>query len=109
MLINLLIPVNSRILIVHSTPPIKMSCTLYKVPSEMREAIILLALPDEWNGKTPEIIKALRIDRKLHAEAMQAFNKMGYAYVLRRENDWGFGDMKESAISMIRKVKIIIE
>jgi hypothetical protein len=71
--------------------------------------IILLALPDEWNGKTPEIIIALRADSALYAEAIQAFGKMGYAYVLRRENDWSFGDMKNSAISMVKKVKIVIE
>jgi hypothetical protein len=86
-----------------------MSCTLYKIPPEMREAIILPTLPDEWTGETPEIIKAFRVDRKPHAEAMRAFHKMGYAYVLHRENDWGFGDMKRSAISTAKKVKIIIE
>jgi len=75
----------------------------------MREVIILLALSNEWNGKTPEIMQALRVDRKIHAEAMQAFHKMGYAYVLCRENNWGLGDMKKSAISTANKVKIIIE
>jgi hypothetical protein len=75
----------------------------------MRAVIILLALPEEWNGKTPEIIKALSVHRKLHAEVMQAFSKMGYAYVLHRENNWGFGDMKKSAISTIKKVGIIIK
>jgi hypothetical protein len=49
------------------------------------------------------------VDRKLHTEAMQAFHKIGYAYVLHRENNWVFGDRKKDVISMVKKVKIIIE
>ena len=84
-----------------------MSSMLCKVPPEVREIIILLALPDKWNGKTLETINALRSDGTPYAEAIQAFHKMCYAYVLRR--DWGFGDMKNNLISSVKKVTIILE
>ena len=72
----------------------------------MREVIILLALSNEWNGKTPEIMQALRVDRKIHAEAMQAFHKMGYAYVLCRENNWALVTWRKVPFQRSRRSKL---
>jgi hypothetical protein len=48
----------------------------------------------DWEGHTPNIIKALRPEKRLYREALKIFYRLN-PYVFGKENDWGFGDMKK--------------
>lgn len=83
-------------------------CKLVKLPREIRELIYKFALPEEWEGKPPVIIEALRQFRLLYDEAMIIWHKMDYAWILRKENNYSFLDLSPKMISNIRNIKIVV-
>jgi len=46
---------------------------LRKLPREIRQEIFTYAL--EWDGKVPSLLKALRIDEMVHADAMAVLSR----------------------------------
>lgn len=85
-----------------------MSCTLNKIPPEIRDQIFNLTLDEEWTGQMPTLIKALRTDPKIYNEAIAIFYRMKYTYVLSSRNSWGLGSMSEAVLKTIKKVKISV-
>lgn len=83
-------------------------CTLMKVPLELRQMIYELALPEEWDGKTPEIIAALRQYGALYDEVMTAFHKKEYAFVLHAGNGWSFDGMIPKVLATIKTVRVVV-
>lgn len=68
----------------------------------------MLLLADHlWNGKMPDIIRALRQDGELYYQAIGVFS-CNVEFVLDEDNDWSFGNMGEGAILSIRKLKVVI-
>ncbi|KAE8448356.1 hypothetical protein EG329_009600 [Mollisiaceae sp. DMI_Dod_QoI] len=84
------------------------TCTLMKLPVEIRDMIFKLSLPTEWNGKTPEVIKALRQFVLLYEEVMKIFYKRQYVYVLHQKNNWSFSGMEPKVIATIKAVKLMV-
>lgn len=82
-----------------------------KLPKEIRKEIFELALPDDWEGKMPNLIQALRCskDTDVYAEALFLFHARNYRYTLNLGNDYGFKDMPLTLISTIGKIRIIVE
>ncbi|CZT49839.1 uncharacterized protein RSE6_10733 [Rhynchosporium secalis] len=80
-----------------------------KLPAELRVMIFTLALGDEWNGKTPALIKALRTEENVYTACMVSWYKQDHTYTLHEKNSWSFRDMSANAISTITKVKIVID
>ncbi|KAE9381214.1 hypothetical protein N431DRAFT_551368 [Stipitochalara longipes BDJ] len=90
-----------------ATPAGKNKNPLYKLPPELRQEIFRpMLIP--WNGKTPNLIKALRADQKLYHEALEVFYKQNL-FKLHRANGWSFGDMTKEAVLSIEKIKIYVE
>lgn len=79
---------------------------LHILPPELREAIFEPLLVD-WNGKTPNLIKALRLDRKLYTEALGLFYKHNI-FTFHEGNGWSFGDMAKEAVLSLDRVRICI-
>jgi hypothetical protein len=77
---------------------------LHILPPELREAIFKPLLVD-WNGKTPNLIKALRPDRKLYNEALGVFYRHNI-YTFHEGNGWSFGDMPKEAVLSLDRVRI---
>jgi hypothetical protein len=84
-----------------------MTSTLHRLPVELWEEIFKPLCAD-WNGKTPNLIKALRPDKKLYNEALRVFYKYNM-FIFHRRNGWSFGDMTKEAVLSLEKVKIIIQ
>jgi hypothetical protein len=74
-------------------------------PAEVRNMVYRAA--GSFEGKAPNLIKALRADRELYDEAMKVFLESN-TYILCSENGWGFGDMSEEALAGIKKLEIKI-
>ncbi|KAH7364112.1 hypothetical protein BKA65DRAFT_472453 [Rhexocercosporidium sp. MPI-PUGE-AT-0058] len=87
----------------------KVKSDFYKFPAELREMIFMEAFRDEWTGKTPALIKAVRMEDQIYAECMDAWYKQNHTYVLHAKNNWSFLDMKPHAIATIAKIKIMID
>jgi len=79
---------------------------LHVLPPELREAIFKPLLVD-WNGKTPNLIKALRPDRKLYNEALGVFYRHNI-FTFHEGNGWSFGDMAKEAVLSLDRVRICI-
>lgn len=79
-----------------------------KLPLELRQMVYNLALPEEWDGKSPELIKGLRAFSALYDEAMLAFHKKEYVFILGKGNKWSFEGMSIKTIATIKAVKIIV-
>src|SRR6266536_2785833 len=84
----------------------KQLSTFYNVPAEIRE-LIFRPLCSDWNGQTPNIIKALRQDSTLYNEALHVFFKEN-AFVFHRGNGWSVGDMMPNGVLSIERIKIIV-
>ncbi|CZR51033.1 uncharacterized protein PAC_00908 [Phialocephala subalpina] len=84
------------------------TCSLMKLPLELRNMVYNLALPEEWDGKSPELIKALRQFRMLYDEALLVFHKKEYIFVLGKGNNWSFEGMSTRTIATIKAVKIMV-
>jgi hypothetical protein len=85
--------------------------TLKTVPKELRLMIFEELLGgEEWNGKTPNVIKALRTERdhEVYYEVLTIFHRMNHSYILSERNDWGFIDMSKEMIATIGRVTIEI-
>ncbi|KAG4435983.1 hypothetical protein IFR05_008525 [Cadophora sp. M221] len=80
-----------------------------KLPAEIRAMIFSHALSDEWTGKTPCLIKAIRTEEFIYDDCMTAWYKQNHTYVLHAKNSWSFLDMKPELIATITKVKIMID
>ncbi|KAH9215429.1 hypothetical protein DL95DRAFT_408606 [Leptodontidium sp. 2 PMI_412] len=80
-----------------------------KLPAELREMIFSRALSDEWTGKIPALIKAVRTEDLIYDDCIAAWYKQNHTYVLHAKNNWSFLDMKPEAIATITKVKIMID
>jgi hypothetical protein len=85
----------------------KTACRLHTLPPELRQEIFKPLLIN-WNGKTPNLIKALRPDEKLYNEAWALFCAFN-VFTFHTKNGWGFGDMGKAAVLRLDKVKICIE
>jgi hypothetical protein len=77
---------------------------LHILPPELREAIFKPLLVDR-NGKTPNLIKALRPDRKLYKEALGVFYRHNI-FTFHEGNGWSFGDMAKEAVLSLDRVRI---
>ncbi|CAL3962120.1 unnamed protein product [Diplocarpon coronariae] len=86
-----------------------MKSSLYQLPVELREMILILALGSKWTGQMPALVKALRCDKNLHAECMRIWYKEEHTYILHSKNNWSFLDMPKEIIATITRVKIIID
>ena len=82
--------------------------SLHRLPAEILEMILEMC-DFEWNGRSPALIRALRQDPKLHAEAMIIFLKQGHMFSLNRRNGWSFHEMPVELILTIKKIKIEIQ
>jgi hypothetical protein len=58
--------------------------------------------------KTPNLIKALRPDKRLYNETLGIFYKNNI-FTFHRGNGWSWGDMTKQAVLRFEKVKIFIE
>jgi hypothetical protein len=56
-----------------------MPCLLHTLPPELREAIFKPLLVD-WDGKTPNLVKALRPDKQLYNEALAIFYNSTFSF-----------------------------
>ncbi|KAF4635129.1 hypothetical protein G7Y89_g2960 [Cudoniella acicularis] len=74
-------------------------------PPEIRLMVFRACLENTFHGKIPELIKALRGDPNLYAEAMTVFYKTN-TFSLRKQNDWSFGDMEDAAIKTIKSLRV---
>ena len=81
------------------------TCVLHKLAPELREKVFALLLEEDWEGKIPNIITALRPERKLYGEALFYFTKR-QTFRVHKGNLWGLLDMEKSAITTIIKLKI---
>jgi hypothetical protein len=77
-----------------------------ELPIELYEGIFTPLCVD-WEGKTPNIIKALRPEKRLYNEALKIFFRHN-TYVFHRENNWSFGDMTKDAVATIERVRIYV-
>lgn len=88
----------------------KKKCALDKLPAELREMIFMYAFGDEeWTGKTPDLIKALRTEDHIYVDCMSAWYRQKHTFVLHTKNSWSFLDMPPHVIVTITKVKIMVE
>ncbi|KAE8448354.1 hypothetical protein EG329_009598 [Mollisiaceae sp. DMI_Dod_QoI] len=62
----------------------------------------------DWNGKIPNVIKALRPDETLYKEALALFYRKNI-YTFHSKNNWSFGDMTPGAVKTITKAVIHIQ
>jgi hypothetical protein len=97
---------HSEVTISTATPTQTGSTMFVDLPLELYEAIFMHLCAD-WKGRTPNIIKALRPNKKLYLEALRIFYRHN-TYVFHRENNWSFGDMTKDAVATIEKVRIYI-
>jgi hypothetical protein len=81
-----------------------MANLLHTLPPELREAIFKPVLVD-WNGQTPDLIKALRPDRKLYNEALALFYRHNI-FTFHKGNGWSFGDMAKEAVLSLDTIRI---
>jgi hypothetical protein len=80
------------------------SCSLDILPIELRSYIFKLALDDEWEGKVPNFIKALR-PAALYKEVLKYYYKT-HAFELKQGNSWSFSGFSEPGLKTISKMKI---
>ena len=74
-------------------------------PPEIRNRIYDAAC--DFEGKMPDLIKALRQDQNLYKEVMHVFLASN-AYTLHKKNSWTFGDMSKGALDCIQRLDITI-
>jgi len=78
------------------------------LPSEIRINIFKFAMPDEWVGMSPNLVKALRSEPNLYAEAVKTFFNKDRTFILHLERTWGFQDMPDAVLATIGKIKIVL-
>lgn len=81
---------------------------LNKLPVELRDGIFPPFPGEEWKGKIPNLIKALRPEKALYRDALAQFARL-QTYNIHRSNNRSFDDMKESAILSIRTIRVQID
>jgi hypothetical protein len=85
-------------------------CTLIKLAPEIRNMIFELKV--SWNGKTPEIIKALRPAPILYHEALDMLCR-NFTFRLSYDNNWMVEKwspyMSINAIRSIRNLQVEID
>jgi hypothetical protein len=85
-----------------------MACNdFHRLPPEIRDQVFR-PFCSKWNGRIPNLIKALRPDEKLYHEILDIFYKNNI-FVLHRGNGWTFGDMMKKAVLTFTNMKIIVE
>jgi hypothetical protein len=82
--------------------------TLNVLPYEMRIQIFKLVLAEEWNGAVPTLIKALRCEMEMYAEAIEVFN-LKKRFRLHQSNDWSFSDMPHKMLLTIGRINIVLQ
>ena len=80
---------------------------LHNLPSELRIKIFAL-LCVNWEGRVPNVIKALRGDLVLYHEALEELYRSN-VYVFSKKNGWSSGDMTKEAVKSITRARIVIE
>jgi hypothetical protein len=75
-------------------------------PPEIRNGIYKAACA--FDGKMPDLIKALRQDPELYKDAMHVFLKSN-TYILHDKNGWTFGDMGAKTVASIQRLHLIVE
>jgi hypothetical protein len=80
--------------------------TLYALPIEIRAQIFEELLCD-WNGRTPKLLRALKLDTQLYSEALDTFYRINRIIVhLRTWNGWSFQHLSKTGARAIRQVHI---
>lgn len=79
-----------------------------KVPVELRRMIFDLALPDEFDGTTPELLRGFRQFGMLYDEALSAFHNKNYTFVLNKTNNWSFDHLDPKVLATIKTVKLTV-
>jgi hypothetical protein len=74
-------------------------------PPEIRDMIYDFSNVLTWNGKTPALIVALRVDKVLYREVLERFYKSN-TFTLHKGNDWKTDDMTNAALRSIRALKV---
>jgi hypothetical protein len=87
----------------------EVKCSLNILPPEMRLKIFKLVLSDQWEGKVPALIKALRPVNKLYQEAITMFFTRSKRFRLHQGNDWKFGNMSDKVLSSIGRISIYLK
>jgi hypothetical protein len=75
---------------------LKSSCTLYKLPFEIRDMIFQLTL--DWTGQTPRMLLALRQEPALYAQALKVF---------RQNNIYEFKGLERSCKMSLNAIQTI--
>lgn len=88
----------------NSSTTTAMACAFDRLPPELRDQIFR-PLCVGWDGKVPNLIKALRPNTKLYYEALDIFYRSN-TFTLHRENDWSFGDMSKKAVLTFTKITV---
>ncbi|CZR51027.1 uncharacterized protein PAC_00902 [Phialocephala subalpina] len=77
------------------------------LPAEIRLQI-WNCLCFDWDGKMPNVIKALRSKENMYHEALSVFYRAN-TYIFHSFNNWSFGDMTPRAVRTITRAEIHIE
>jgi hypothetical protein len=70
--------------------------------------IFKLCLSDTWNGKTPNLLAALRGQDELYFQSLEIFQKTNSFYLTNRDRFQLFKSMSETVLLNIRRVAISI-
>jgi len=89
-------PVYPRKPCVQRTRKLKSSCTLYKLPFEIRDHIFQFTL--EWTGQTPRMLVALRQEPALYDQALKVF---------RQNNVYEFSGLEKSSKMSLNTIQTI--
>ena len=92
-----------------SSGPPKVGGYFHDLPPEIRLKIFGYCLDDTWNGRSPAIIRVLRLDPIIYPEIMECWYKSDNVYHLNQRNGWSFCSMSKKAIDSVRKIKIEIK
>jgi hypothetical protein len=81
---------------------------LKALPKELRGQVFDLLIDEQWSGKIPDIIKALRTPDtlQLYCEVLYIFHSRNFSYELNERNDWGCKNMPKTLVSTIGRVCI---
>jgi hypothetical protein len=80
---------------------------LRAAPVEIRQMIFRLCL--DYEGETPNLLKALRHDSGLHMEAVLIYNKINAKLTLNLANNWSVAGAEQSKLKCVRILQIDIK
>lgn len=77
------------------------------LPPDLR-LMIFKSLVKNWDGRVPNVIKALRGDWEVYHEVLEEFYRDN-VFVIHQGNGWSFGDMTKEAVKRIRRARVVVE